>query len=179
MGLFSLITALLIGLLAAVLFTIFMVGVALLVVLPTIFFTTFAASFIFLWGLGGYYILKWFNEGDQPSEPGTAIGDKLNNWTGGRMSWFMDGARKKQEDQRTGADQTPRIHGSEDNESEKKGNATGPPKLNPTKNASEGKEQLTKQTNGVQKKATKPASDAANTVSTAKNAAKETTSVGS
>jgi hypothetical protein len=89
--------ALILGLLAAVLFTVFMVGVALLFVLPTVFLTTFAASFIFIWGLGGYYILKWFNEGDTPAEPGTAIGDKINNLTGGRLSFLMDGARKKEE----------------------------------------------------------------------------------
>ncbi|KAF2868437.1 hypothetical protein BDV95DRAFT_609918 [Massariosphaeria phaeospora] len=94
---FSLIAALLIGLVAALLFTVAMVGVALLVVLPTIFLTTFAACFIFLWGLGGYYILKWINEGDMPAPDGTGIGDKLNSLTGGRMSWLMDGARKKQE----------------------------------------------------------------------------------
>jgi hypothetical protein len=96
-----------------------MVGVALLVILPTVFFTTFAATFIFLWGLGGFYLLKWFNEGDVPAPDGTAIGDKLNNLTGGRMGWLMDGSRKKVDDMRTGVDQTAKMHGSEKNENSK------------------------------------------------------------
>jgi hypothetical protein len=56
---FSLITALLASILAAVFFTLFMVGVALLFLVPTLFLTTFTASFLFLWGLGGFYILRW------------------------------------------------------------------------------------------------------------------------
>lgn len=92
---FSLIVALLVGVLAALLFTAFMVGVALLVILPTVFLTTMAASFVFLWGLGGYYILKWFNKGGQAPE-GKAIGDKLNSLTGGRLDFLMDGARTMQ-----------------------------------------------------------------------------------
>jgi hypothetical protein len=46
----------------ALLFTVFCIGLALLVLLPTLFMTTFAACFIFLWGLGAYYIVKWFNQ---------------------------------------------------------------------------------------------------------------------
>ena len=61
-ALFSIITALLVAVLAAVLFIVFAVGVALAFLLPTLFFTTMVATFIFLWGIGGYYILKWFNE---------------------------------------------------------------------------------------------------------------------
>jgi len=101
---FSLIVSLLVGLLAALLFTVFMVGMALLVILPTVFFITMAATFIFLWGLGGYYIVKWFNEDPKNAPKGTAIGDKLNSLTGGRMSFLMDGARdardKKDQDEK-------------------------------------------------------------------------------
>ena len=32
----------------------------------TLFFTTFAAVFIFLFGLAAYYIIKWFNQKDVP-----------------------------------------------------------------------------------------------------------------
>jgi hypothetical protein len=134
--LFALIAALLIGLLAAVLFTVFMVGVALLVILPTIFITTFSATFIFLWGLGGYHILKWFNEGGAPAPDGTAIGDKLNSLTGGRMGWLMDGARKNADDKRTGVDQTPKTHGNEEN-----GNVKTPQKKVPEQNGSAKKEE--------------------------------------
>jgi len=90
---FSLVVALLIALLVALLFTVFMVGVALIVVLPTVFLTTMGASFIFLWGMGGYYILKWFGEPGGGAD-GEAIGDKLNNLTGGRLGFLMDGARE-------------------------------------------------------------------------------------
>ena len=86
---FSLVVALLVGLLAALVFTAFAVGVALLVILPTVFMTTMAASFLFLWGLGGYYLVKWFNEGESPAKPGEAIGDKLNSLTGGRLDFAM------------------------------------------------------------------------------------------
>ena len=65
-GVFSLVAALLIGLLGALLFIVFCVGVALIIMLPTLFFTTLVASFIWLWGLGTYYILKFFNQKDIP-----------------------------------------------------------------------------------------------------------------
>jgi energy-coupling factor transporter transmembrane protein EcfT len=74
---FSLVAAIIIAVLIALLFTVFCVGVALLIVLPTVFATTMGATFLFLWGLGGYYILKWFNS-TSPARPGEAIGDKLN-----------------------------------------------------------------------------------------------------
>lgn len=96
---FALVVALIVALLGAVLFTVFCVGVALFIVLPTIMFTTFAATFLFLWGLGGYHLLRWAN-GDSNNESsggqapeGSAIGDKLNSLTGGRLSGFMEDAR--------------------------------------------------------------------------------------
>lgn len=93
---FSLVAALLVALLVALLFTAFMVGVALLVMLPTVFLTTMGASFLFLWGLGGYYIMKWFNEGgDSPAPKGSAIGDKLNSLTGGRLDFLMNDTRSQ------------------------------------------------------------------------------------
>ncbi|KAK5677407.1 hypothetical protein LTS10_009977 [Elasticomyces elasticus] len=94
-ALFSLIVGLILGLLAAVLFIVFAVGTALVIVLPTVFFTTMAACFLFLWGLGGYYILNWAN-GDkegEPAPPGGAVGDKLNSLTGGRLTGFMQSAK--------------------------------------------------------------------------------------
>ncbi|KAL9112889.1 MAG: hypothetical protein Q9227_002966 [Pyrenula ochraceoflavens] len=65
-AIFALVGGLLVGLVGAVLFIAFAAGVALIVLLPTLFFTTTAASFIFLWGLGTYYIVKWFNKKDVP-----------------------------------------------------------------------------------------------------------------
>lgn len=121
--LFALIAALLVGLVAALLFTVAMVAVALVVVLPTIFLTTFTATFVFLWGLGGYYILKWVNDGGASAPDGKAIGDKLNSLTGGRMGWLVDGSRKKVDDSRKGIDQTPKKQSNETNGSSKGGNA--------------------------------------------------------
>lgn len=97
---FSLIVGLVLGLLAAVVFTLFCVGVALTIVLPFIFFTTMTACFLFLWGLGGYYILKWANNrGDTAEEKpllsSGSIGDSINNLTGGKLSGFMDSAKKE------------------------------------------------------------------------------------
>jgi len=94
--LFALIVGLVVGLLAAVAFTLFMVGTALVVVLPTVFFTTMAATFLFLWGLGGYYILRWANnDGETEADKGPSIGDRLNNFTGGRLTGFMDAAKRE------------------------------------------------------------------------------------
>lgn len=94
----ALVIALVVALLAAVIFTLFCVGVALIVVFPAILFTTGAACFLFLWGLGGYYILKWANgaeskEGSQQPAEGSSIGDSLNRLTGGKLDGFMEGAR--------------------------------------------------------------------------------------
>jgi len=89
----SLVAALLIGLIAALLFTVFMLLVSLFIILPTVFMTTIGATFLFLWGLGGYFVLKWFNDGETPAEAGKAIGDSLNSITGGRLTWLMDTAR--------------------------------------------------------------------------------------
>ncbi|KAJ9643012.1 hypothetical protein H2199_004534 [Coniosporium tulheliwenetii] len=109
---FSLVAALLVGVLAALLFTAFMVGVALLVVLPTVFITTLGASFLFLWGLGGYYILKWLNGDSAPAGEGEAIGDKINNLTGGRLDFLMGPAREMVK--------TGQIHGGANGTPEKK-----------------------------------------------------------
>jgi len=163
---FSLVAALLIGILVALLFTAFMVGVALLVVLPTVFLTTMGASFLFLWGLGGYYIFKWFNKGGEgPLPEGSAIGDKLNSLTGGRLDFLMDPIRKqeaqreKKEEQHEKANGHPRklekkndmANAAKDNV----GNVTN--KVTKTANVDE----VTKKTDGVTKTAN-------NTLGTAK-----------
>ncbi|KAG9953745.1 hypothetical protein KCU85_g1135, partial [Aureobasidium melanogenum] len=95
---FSLVVALLVGLLVAIGFTLFMVVIALVILFPTVFFTSLAACFFFLWGLGGYYLLKWFNKGETPAAEGEAIGDKINALTGGRLDFIMGGARKEYPD---------------------------------------------------------------------------------
>ncbi|KAF2226121.1 hypothetical protein BDZ85DRAFT_279770 [Elsinoe ampelina] len=91
---FALIVALVVALLAAVAFTLFAVGVALLILFPTVFFTTLTATFLFLWGLGGFYLFKWFNKDSAPGAKGDTIGDKLNSLTGNNLNFVMDNARE-------------------------------------------------------------------------------------
>ena len=60
-----------------------------------------AACFLFLWGLGGYYVLRWLNgytntneEADgKPLLASGSIGDSLNALTGGRLTGFMETSR--------------------------------------------------------------------------------------
>ncbi|KAI9700329.1 MAG: hypothetical protein M1836_002344 [Candelina mexicana] len=72
---FSLVAALVVGVLAALLFSAFCIGIALLVLLPVLFITTFGAVFVWLWGVGAYYLLKWFN---QKPVPGISKGSEGN-----------------------------------------------------------------------------------------------------
>jgi hypothetical protein len=148
-AIFSILVGLILGLLAAVLFIVFAVGVALAFVLPAVLFTTTAACFLFLWGLGGYYILRWANGGDKPAEKGQkAVGDYVNDVTGGRLTGFMDAAR----DERAKGD----ISGYNDTHTKPK-----KPEDKPQQNGSvdkQAQEQLSKATkatgvDGVQSKA--------------------------
>ncbi len=63
---FALVAALILAVLGAVVFTVVCVGIALIILLPTLFVTTFAAAFIWLWGVGAYFIVKWFNKKEIP-----------------------------------------------------------------------------------------------------------------
>ena len=63
---FAILAGLIIGLVGAVLFIVTCVGFALIILLPTLFMTTAIATFIWLWGMGTYYILKRFNQKDIP-----------------------------------------------------------------------------------------------------------------
>jgi len=63
---FALVAALLIALVGTLAFILLAVVAALVFLLPTLFFTTLVATFVFLWGLGAYYIVKWFNEKEVP-----------------------------------------------------------------------------------------------------------------
>ena len=65
-GVFSILGGLLVGLLGALLFIVVAVGFALIILLPTLFFTTLVATFLWLWGMGTYQILKYFNKKDIP-----------------------------------------------------------------------------------------------------------------
>ena len=63
---FALLAGIIVGVLGAVLFTVFCLGLALIILLPTLFMTTFTGTFVFLWGLCAYYIVKWFNQKEIP-----------------------------------------------------------------------------------------------------------------
>ena len=84
-AIFAILAALIIALLGAVLFIVFCVGVALVFLLPTLFITTGIATFIWLWGMGTYYILKKFN---QKSIPG--IHTPLKEGLQGEASDYAD-----------------------------------------------------------------------------------------
>jgi hypothetical protein len=89
----SLTTCVLLGLLASLAFTSFVVGFALLFVVPTVLVASCSATFIFIWAFVGYVILRRLNEGEAPAKPGTRVGDKLQGLTGGRLGlWIGDGA---------------------------------------------------------------------------------------
>lgn len=63
---FALLAGILVGVIGALLFVVVALGFALIILLPTLFFTTAAAVFVWLWGVGTYYIIKWFNEKEIP-----------------------------------------------------------------------------------------------------------------
>lgn len=167
---FALVVGLLLGLLGAVAFTLFCVGLALTIVLPTIFFTTMGATFLFLWGLGGYYLLKWANgEGGDKSgsqdNSGPTIGDRLNSLTGGRLTGFMNSARSEESKKSMsgwGDENTP----AKTDEKPKGGQTNGQKESNP-------------QTNGSPKPkangAPSPQKTASNAANTTTNTAKKAT----
>ena len=64
---FALLAGIVVGLLGALLFIVTTVGFALLVLLPVLFFTTAGAVFFWLWAMGTYCIVKWFNEKPIPA----------------------------------------------------------------------------------------------------------------
>lgn len=164
---FSLVVALVIGLLAAILFTLFMVGVALIIVFPTIMFTTGAACFLFLWGLGGYYILKWANGeggGESKQAPeGQAIGDRLNSLTGGRLGGFMEGARSQNAKKGIEGYNDRYTKPSDQESKDEKGSTGSTTGSDAQKHVGAITSNTTKATDGVHKKAT----DATNAVSNA------------
>jgi hypothetical protein len=86
----SLSTCLFFAVTAALVYTFFAVGIALLFLIPTLFLASFAASCFFLWGLVVYLILQRFNEGEAPAKPGTRVGDTIHGLTGGRLDWMVD-----------------------------------------------------------------------------------------
>lgn len=115
---FSLIGALLLGLLGALVFIVIIVGFALLILLPTIFITTFAAAFIWLWGVGAYYIIKWFNQKDIPGIH-TSWKEGLSGLTDGLGG--LGSGEKAPKEEANGEPSKGRVDHGEDGEGEEKG----------------------------------------------------------
>ncbi|KAK5130755.1 hypothetical protein LTR08_001700 [Meristemomyces frigidus] len=169
-ALFSLVVGLLLGLLAAVLFILFAVGIALTIVLPAVLFTTMTACFLFLWGLGGYYILKWANgnsEGQSQEGGGSgAIGDKLNALTGGRLTGFMDAAKGErakgdisgygdQHNKPNAGEKKPASPQHQSNGTSEKKPAAAPSEKKPAQSNGTPHKDATKEVNGTAHKVTK------------------------
>jgi xanthosine utilization system XapX-like protein len=119
---FALLAGILVGLIGALLFIVAAVGFALIILLPVLFFTTAAAVFFWLWGIGTYYIVKWFNEKPVPgiheSLPGgVAEQSGLKDLPGLNGEPLLGGG----EDSGKGGDQAPRRPAREKEE----GKATG------------------------------------------------------
>lgn len=117
---FSLLGALILGLLGALVFIVITVGFALLILLPTVFITTFAAAFIWLWGVGAYYIVKWFNQKDIPGIH-TSWKEGLSGLTDG-LGGLGSGERAPKEEA-NGAPNKGGADHEEDSEYEEKGPA--------------------------------------------------------
>lgn len=138
---FALLAGIIIGLVGAVLFIVTCVGFALIILLPTLFITTAAATFIWLWGLGGYYILKKFNKKEIPgihTDLKGGVQDQAMGQLGG-----ITGEGRPQGDP-NGADK-------EDGEEEK--SANGKPKGQENGKPKDGKGGAGKGMNGVADKA--------------------------
>jgi hypothetical protein len=81
---FSVSVAVLLGIFTALLFTAAVTGLTFLVALPIMFLTTFSACFLFLWGLGSYYILEWVTKHGYPVDMRQAIAEKSKYFTQNR-----------------------------------------------------------------------------------------------
>lgn len=61
---FSLVATLILGVLGALMVTLFCMGLGSLILIPTLFVTTLTAGGIWLWGWGLYYVVQWVGSGD-------------------------------------------------------------------------------------------------------------------
>lgn len=113
----AILAGLIIGLLGAVLFIVFAVGFALIILLPTLFIAASIATFIWLWGMGAYYIVKKFNEKKIPGIH-TDFKEGVSDSIKGQLSGIT-GEGGPQGD----------PNGAPKEEKEEKHNTDGPPKL--------------------------------------------------
>ena len=76
----ALATGLVVSTIAVVTFSMFAIGVAFTVLLPVVFFSTFLACSLFLWGLFGYYVYRWATSRAIGVEPKTINGAHPNGF---------------------------------------------------------------------------------------------------
>ncbi|KAH6622341.1 hypothetical protein C7974DRAFT_398102 [Boeremia exigua] len=86
----SLITCLFLGIIAALAFTLFTTGFALLFVVPVVFIGSCTATIVFLWCLAGYLLVQRLNGGETPVHTATTVSDTLNGLTSGRLHDLAD-----------------------------------------------------------------------------------------
>ena len=113
----AILAGLIIGLLGAVLFIVTAVGFALIILLPTLFIAASIATFIWLWGMGAYYIVKKFNKKEIPgihTDFKDGVSDSIKGQLGG-----ITGEGRPQGD----------LNGKPKEEKEEKHESNGPPKL--------------------------------------------------
>ncbi|KAF9695161.1 hypothetical protein EKO04_006900 [Ascochyta lentis] len=88
----SLVACIFIGAIIALLSTLFITGFALLFAVPIVFVGSCTASITFLWGLAAYLVLQRINGGETPVQPGSKVGDALDELTGRRLRDLVDRA---------------------------------------------------------------------------------------
>ncbi|OAL50899.1 hypothetical protein IQ07DRAFT_537141 [Pyrenochaeta sp. DS3sAY3a] len=110
----SLTTCILLGILAALAFTFIAVGLALILVVPTVFLASCSATVIFVWSFAGYLVLRRFNDGEAPGKPGTRVGDTLHGLTGGRLGLWSGDAPGGKKGEGLGTEGRVGVRGVED-----------------------------------------------------------------
>lgn len=91
--LITLLTGLIIGIVGAVLFTGFMVLLALFVVLPMLFFTTFVAMFLAVWGIGIYYLVQRIPK-EKRERMSSAVGERVGSITSGSLDVLSEAVKE-------------------------------------------------------------------------------------
>ncbi|KAK5279562.1 hypothetical protein LTR40_007623, partial [Exophiala xenobiotica] len=84
---FSILAGVLLGVIGGLMFAVPAMGLALLILLPVLFFTTAAAVFIWLWGVGACYVIKWLSQRGNPNpNPNSNPGMQQNDGKGGAIA---------------------------------------------------------------------------------------------
>lgn len=83
-------TALVVGVLVALLFTACCVGVAMLVLLPVLMITTFLGVAACGWGWVGWFVLKWFGMVNSGGSSGGGGDDGRGNKQGGENNFKVE-----------------------------------------------------------------------------------------